>query len=104
MYWDVIEVKPEPDGRLALAPLRDEQFFEQVFIDNGAAARPGEIGVAPDAMLGPNRRPTSRGAGGRSGPWQSLNAGRLIPSKFPSIPRAIDVHESISSEAIIREL
>jgi hypothetical protein len=71
MYWDVIEVKPEPDyclfvqfkdglqGRVrlrredltgALAPLRDVQFFKQVFIDYGAVAWPGEIDLAPDAM------------------------------------------------------
>ena len=71
MYWDVVEVKPEPDhclfvqfkngltGRVrlrqenltgALAPLRDERFFEQVFIDSGAVAWPGEIDLAPDAM------------------------------------------------------
>jgi uncharacterized protein DUF2442 len=71
MYWDVIEVKAEPDyclfvrfkdgltGRVrfrreeltgALAPLRDLQFFEQVFIDCGAVAWPGEIDLAPDAM------------------------------------------------------
>ena len=71
MYWDVIEIKPEPDyclfvrfkdgltGRVrlrpeeltgALAPLRDQQFFEQVFIDYGAVAWPGEIDLAPDAM------------------------------------------------------
>jgi hypothetical protein len=71
MYWDVIEVKPEPDCRLfvrfkdglagrvqlrreeltgALAPLLDAQFFEQVFIDCGAVAWPGEIDLAPDAM------------------------------------------------------
>ena len=71
MYWDIVEVKPEPDyclfvqfkdgleGRVrlrqeeltgALAPLRDVQFFEQVFIDYGAAAWPGEIDLAPDAM------------------------------------------------------
>jgi hypothetical protein len=71
MYWDVVEVKPEPhyglfvrfkDGvtglvRLqpeeltgALAPLRDERFFERVFIDYGAVAWPGEIDLAPDAM------------------------------------------------------
>ena len=34
----------------ALAPLRDEQFFSQVFIDYGAVAWPGEIDLAPDAM------------------------------------------------------
>ena len=71
MHWDVVEVKPEPnyclfvrfkdgvDGRVqmrpeeltgALAPLLDEQFFEQVFIDYGAVAWPGEIDLAPDAM------------------------------------------------------
>lgn len=71
MYWDVVEVKPESghclfvrfkDGlsglvRLAeeeltgaLAPLRDEDFFRQVFIDHGAVAWPGEIDLAPDAM------------------------------------------------------
>jgi hypothetical protein len=71
MYWDIVEVKPEPDyslfvrfkdglvGRVqlrleeltgALAPLRDTRFFEQVFIDCGAVAWPGEIDLAPDAM------------------------------------------------------
>lgn len=71
MYWDVVEVKPEADcclfvrfedgltGRVqlkreeltgALAPLRDTKFFEQVFIDYGAVAWPGEIDLAPDAM------------------------------------------------------
>jgi hypothetical protein len=71
MHWDVVEVKPEPHyslfvrfkdgvaGRVqlrpeeltgALAPLLDEQFFEQVFIDCGAVAWPGEIDLAPDAM------------------------------------------------------
>src|SRR6202034_4348995 len=34
----------------ALAPLLDTQFFEQVFIDCGAVAWPGEIDLAPDAM------------------------------------------------------
>jgi hypothetical protein len=71
MYWDVVEVKPEPGYRLfvrfqdglsgyvrlekeeltgVLAPLRDPSFFEQVFIDQGAIAWPGEIDLAPDAM------------------------------------------------------
>ena len=71
MYWDVVEVKPEPDyslfvrfqdgvsGRVqlrpeeltgVLAPLHDVRFFEQVFIDCGAVAWPGEIDLAPDAM------------------------------------------------------
>ncbi len=71
MFWDVIEVKPEPNFRLfvrfkdglaghvelrpetltgVLAPLRDAHFFEQVFIDSGAVAWPGDIDLAPDAM------------------------------------------------------
>ena len=71
MYWDVVEVKAEPHyclfvrfkdgltGRVllrrddltgVLAPLRDEQFFGQVFLDYGAVAWPGEIDLAPDAL------------------------------------------------------
>ena len=71
MYWDVVEVKPQPDYclfvrfrdglnghvRLAkkeltgvLAPLNDPDFFQQVFIDHGAITWPGEIDLAPDAM------------------------------------------------------
>ena len=71
MYWDVVEVNPEPDcclfvrfqdglsGRVrfrpeeltgALAPLREPQFFNRVFIDHGAVAWPGDIDMAPDAM------------------------------------------------------
>ncbi len=71
MYWDVVEVRPEPDYCLfvrfkdgltghvrlrreeltgALSPLRDVEFFEKVFIDYGAVAWPGEIDLAPDAM------------------------------------------------------
>ena len=71
MYWDVAEVKAEPDYCLfvrfkdgltghvrlrreeltgVLAPLRNVRFFEQVFIDCGAVAWPGEIDLAPDAM------------------------------------------------------
>jgi hypothetical protein len=71
MYWDVVEVIPEPDyclfvrfkdglsGRVrlqpeeltgVLEPLRDVQFFNQVYIDYGAVAWPGEIDLAPDAM------------------------------------------------------
>ena len=71
MYWDVVEVKPEPEYRFfvrfkdglarrvqlrpeeltgALAPLLDVQVFQQAFIDSGAVAWPGEIDLAPDAM------------------------------------------------------
>jgi hypothetical protein len=71
MKWSVVEVKPEPHHRLfvrfqdgvtghvqfrpeeltgVLAPLRDENFFAQAYIVYGAAAWPGEIDLAPDAM------------------------------------------------------
>jgi hypothetical protein len=71
MYRDVVEVRPEPDYSLyvrfrdglsgcvrfgmdeltgVLAPLKDLNFFKQVFIDQGAIAWPGEIDLAPDAM------------------------------------------------------
>jgi len=71
MYWDVVEVKAEPEYRLfvrfkdglagriqfrkdeltgALAPLQDPHFFGQVLIEEGAVAWPGEIDLAPDAM------------------------------------------------------
>jgi len=71
MYWDVVEVKPEPDYKLfvrfkdglaghvqlapeeltgTLAPLLKMEFFERVFIDSGAVAWPGDIDLAPDTM------------------------------------------------------
>jgi hypothetical protein len=71
MYWDVVEVRPEKDhclfvrfkdgltGRVqlrdcdmqgALAALLDAEFFERVYVDNGAVAWPGDIDLAPDAM------------------------------------------------------
>ena len=71
MYWDVVEVKAEADhwlfvrfqdglsGRLhlnpselngVLAPLREIPFFNQVYVDCGAVAWPGDIDLAPDAM------------------------------------------------------
>jgi hypothetical protein len=71
MYWDIVEVVPEPDrclfvrfqdglsGRVrfrpedltgVLVPLREASFFNRVFIDQGAVAWPGDIDLAPDAM------------------------------------------------------
>jgi hypothetical protein len=71
MYWDTVEVKPEPNyslwvrfkdglsGRVrleleeftgVLAPLRDTQFFDRLYIDCGAVAWPGDIDLAPDTM------------------------------------------------------
>ena len=71
MYWDVVEVRPNNDYSLfvrfkdgtqgvvclrkemftgVLEPLRNPTFFQQVSIDHGAVAWPGEIDLAPDAM------------------------------------------------------
>lgn len=71
MYSDVTEVKPESHLTLAVrfadgvagkvyilpshltgvfAPLKNTDFFNKVFIDNGAVAWPGELDLAPDAM------------------------------------------------------
>lgn len=73
MYWDIVEVVPKAGYRYrlfvrfkdgseglvhlhreqltgALEPLPDERFFQQVFIDHGAVAWPGEIDLAPDTM------------------------------------------------------
>ena len=71
MYWDVVEVKPQPGRSLfvrfqdglsghvrflqeeltgVLAPLTDPGFFEQAFIHQGAIAWPGDIDLAADAM------------------------------------------------------
>ncbi len=71
MYWDIVKVIPKADYCLfvqfrdgleglvylrpdeltgALEPLRDRSFFEQVYIDRGAVAWPGDIDLAPDAM------------------------------------------------------
>jgi hypothetical protein len=83
MHWDVVEVKPLPSYCLfvrfadglsgqvqlreedfagALSPLRDRRFFDQVFLDHGAVAWPGEIDLAPDAMYEEvARQPTGAG-------------------------------------------
>lgn len=71
MYWDVIEVTPEThltlfvrftDGLAGkvrflpshlmgvFAPLKQADFFKQVFIQDGVVTWPGEIDLAPDAM------------------------------------------------------
>ena len=84
MYWDVLEVIPEPNYCLfvrfkdglaghiklerelltgALAPLLDPEFFNRVYIDYGAVAWPGDIDLAPDAMysqVASERQPTQQ--------------------------------------------
>ena len=77
MYWDVVEVKPEPgyclfvrfkDGlsghvRLreedltgVLAALRNTELFEQVFIEDGAVAWPGDIDLRLTPCMRTSRR------------------------------------------------
>jgi hypothetical protein len=105
MYWDVVEVKPEPAYRLfvrfedglngnvqlqpekltgALAPLLAAQFFEQVFIDHGAVAWPGEIDLAPDAMYAQVAN-------------QSRELGRLLVGSRPRRARTRRTHEQATS-------
>jgi hypothetical protein len=71
MHWDVVEVKPDADyslflrfkdglsGRIrldhgeftgVLEPLSNVEFFNRVYIDDGAPAWPGDIDLAPDAL------------------------------------------------------
>ncbi len=71
MYWHVVEVRPEKDYSLwlrfadgsegtvtlesntftgVLKPLREPSVFDQVFVEHGAVAWPGEIDLAPDGL------------------------------------------------------
>ena len=71
MYWDVVEVKLLEDLGLfvrfadgltgevrftrehltgVFEPLKNPTFFNQVYVDHGAVAWPGQIDLAPDAM------------------------------------------------------
>jgi len=71
MYWDVTEVKPEAHLSLSVCfedgvcgkvrflpshltgvftPLKQADFFNQVFINDGVVTWPGNIDLAPDAM------------------------------------------------------
>ena len=45
----LMQLAPE-DFTGVLAPLREPSFFNQVFVDRGAVAWPGEIDLAPDVM------------------------------------------------------
>ena len=80
MYWNVVEVRPERDYNLfvrfadgvsgvvrispeemtgVLAPLRDRQFFEKVFIDRGVVAWPGETRARTRCDVPPGREARS---------------------------------------------
>ena len=71
MYWDVTSVKPEQhltlkvkfsdglQGAVYFKPshltgvfesLKDEKYFNKVFVDHGVVTWPGELDLAPDAM------------------------------------------------------
>ena len=79
MYWDVVEVRAEPEWTLAIRfadgsagrirfapgfftgvfePLLEPALFSQVYIDQGNVAWPGEIDLAPDALYEQIRAPT----------------------------------------------
>ena len=71
MYWDVTHVKPKQhltltvkfsDGLQGLVyfkpshltgvfePLKDEAYFNKVFVEHGVVTWPGDLDLAPDAM------------------------------------------------------
>jgi len=71
MYWDVTKVEPKSyltlevkfsdglKGTVLFKPshltgvfesLKNESYFNQVFIDHGVVTWPGELDLAPDAM------------------------------------------------------
>src|SRR5579871_6395846 len=118
MYWDVVEVKPERDCRLfvrfkdglsgrlqlrreeltgALAPLLDVQFFEQVFVDYGAVAWPGDIDLAPDAMYAQiaNKRHEPQ-------PTEEARDGAMLRRKLPRIYELKDLLTDSLPDAYFR--
>ena len=71
MYWDVTSVQPEHhltlsvkfsdglQGTVCFKPshltgvfesLKNEEYFNKVFVDHGVVTWPGELDLAPDAM------------------------------------------------------
>jgi hypothetical protein len=71
MYWDVVSVKPTNylelvvqfldglEGTVKMKPssltgvfesLKDQEYFNQVYVDHGVVTWPGELDLAPDAM------------------------------------------------------
>ena len=71
MYWDVTSVQPEHhltltvkfsdglQGTVRFKPshltgvfesLKDEEYFNKVFVNHGVVTWPGELDLAPDAM------------------------------------------------------
>jgi len=71
MYWDVMKVMPKGELTLWVSfadgtsgyvtflkqfltgvfePLKDPNFFNQVFVADGVVMWPGEVDIAPDAM------------------------------------------------------
>ena len=71
MYWDVTSVQPEHhltltvkfsdglQGTVRFKPshltgvfesLKDEEYFNKVFVDHGVVTWPGELDLAPDAI------------------------------------------------------
>jgi hypothetical protein len=71
MYWDVVCVKPVNylelvvefldglEGTIKInpsyltgvfEPLKDKDYFNQVYVDHGVVTWPGDLDLAPDAM------------------------------------------------------
>lgn len=71
MYWDVVSVQPQGHLKLKVkfadglqgvvrfkpshltgvfAALKDQDYFNRVFVDHGVVSWPGELDLAPDAM------------------------------------------------------
>ncbi|MDQ5884532.1 MAG: hypothetical protein QG556_872 [Pseudomonadota bacterium] len=71
MYWDVVCVKPVNylelvvefldglEGTIKInpsyltgvfEPLKDKEYFNQVYVDHGVVTWPGDLDLAPDAM------------------------------------------------------
>jgi hypothetical protein len=91
MYWDIVEVRAEKNHNLwlrfadgvtgivqldpseftgVLEPLQDPVFFEKVYVEHGAAAWPGEIDLAPDALYRELQKVGAGSAPARSRPEQ----------------------------------
>ncbi len=71
MYWSVVSVTPKEHLLLEVTfidglqgdvcfkpshltgvfkPLKDEEYFKRVYVDQGVVTWPGELDLAPDAM------------------------------------------------------
>lgn len=73
-----------------LAPLADVDFFERVFIDQGAVTWPGEIDLAPEAMHADITARNSQRLGMRFSPESPDVAGYRTGGSPPDPPAGTD--------------